>query len=98
MTYCFLILLLVLAKYNLLPFEINSKGNTSFTLAFINLKISELLFNMNNTLPERVFPISTVHNKDHIRAHHISKKWHDPTVEWNGICQRPKLPYRVRFL
>jgi len=43
MTYCFLILLLVLAKYNLLPFEINSKGNTSFTLAFINLKISELL-------------------------------------------------------
>ena len=31
-----------------------------------NLKMNELLFNMNETLPKRVFPISTVQNEGNI--------------------------------
>jgi hypothetical protein len=55
------------------------------------LNIDELLFNINETLPESGFPISTVQNEGNIQAHHISKNRHDPAVEEREIGRQPKL-------
>ena len=56
------------------------------------LKMDELLFNMHETLPENVFPISTVQNVENIQEHNISKNENAPTVEEREIGRRPNCP------